>query len=45
MNAQIAFSEMARRFTAIRVDESKIEWAPSLFRIPGKMPAQFQNRA
>nr|MBP6682915.1 cytochrome P450 [Halioglobus sp.] len=45
MNAQIAFSEMARRFTAIRVDESKIEWAPSLFRIPGKMPAQFQRRA
>jgi cytochrome P450 len=45
MNAGIAFAQMARRFTAIEVDESKIEWAPSLFRIPGKIPARFQHRA
>lgn len=45
MNAEIAFTQMARRFTAIEVDESKIEWAPSLFRIPGKIPARFQRRA
>jgi pimeloyl-[acyl-carrier protein] synthase len=44
MNAEIAFSQMARRFTAIEVDEEKIEWAPSLFRIPGSIPARFQRR-
>lgn len=45
MNAEIAFNHMARRFTALDVDESQIEWAPSLFRIPGKIPARFQHRA
>lgn len=44
MNAEIAFSHMARRFTAIEVDEARIEWAPSLFRIPGSIPARFQLR-
>lgn len=44
MNAEVAFSTMARRFTDLRVDESAIEWAPSLFRIPGKIPAQFRVR-
>jgi cytochrome P450 len=44
MNAEIAFNHMARRFTAIEVDESKIEWAPSLFRIPGSIAARFQRR-
>jgi len=44
MNAQIAFTQMARRFTAIEVDETQIEWAPSLFRIPGRIPARFQCR-
>ncbi len=44
MNAEIAFSQMARRFTAIEVDEARIEWAPSLFRIPGSIPARFQRR-
>jgi cytochrome P450 len=45
MNAEIAFTEMARRFTAIAVDETQIEWAPSLFRIPGRIPARFARRA
>ena len=44
MNAEIAFNHMAQRFTAIEVDESKIEWAPSLFRIPGSIAARFQRR-
>ncbi len=44
MNAEIAFSQMARRFTAIEIDESHLEWAPSLFRIPGRIPARFQRR-
>lgn len=45
MNAEIAFNQMAKRFTAIEVDEAKIEWAPSLFRIPGSIPARFRLRA
>lgn len=44
MNAEIAFTQMAQRFTALRADESKIEWAPSLFRIPGHIPATFELR-
>ena len=45
MNAEIALTQMASRFTAIEVNEADIEWAPSLFRIPGKIPARFQMRA
>ena len=44
MNAEIAFTQMASRFTAVRADESKTEWAPSLFRIPGRIPATFERR-
>jgi cytochrome P450 len=45
MNTEMAFVQMARRFTAIEVNESDIEWAPSLFRIPGAIPARFQLRS
>ena len=44
MNTEIAFNLMAEKFTAIEVDESNIEWAPSLFRIPGRIPARFLRR-
>ncbi len=44
MNAEIAFTQMAQRFTAIKADASKTEWAPSLFRIPGCIPATFEPR-
>lgn len=44
MNAEVAFTTMARRFTDLQIDESAIEWAPSLFRIPGKIPARFRAR-
>ncbi len=44
MNAQIAFTEMASRFTDFVADESRREWAPSLFRIPGSIPATFRLR-
>ena len=44
LNAELAFLGMASRFTNIRVDESAIEWAPSLFRIPGRIPARFDHR-
>lgn len=44
MNTEIAFTEMAARFTDIEVDETLVAWAPSLFRIPGKIPARFRRR-
>jgi cytochrome P450 len=44
MNAEVAFTSMASRFTKLELDEAGFEWAPSLFRIPGKIPAGFQIR-
>lgn len=44
MNTDIAFTQMAQRFTDIQLDEAGFEWAPSLFRIPGKMPATVRPR-
>jgi len=45
MNAEIAFQAMATRVTDIEFDEQGFEWAPSLFRIPGRSPARFKPRA
>jgi cytochrome P450 len=45
MNTEIAFNHMAQRFTAIEIDESQIVWAPSLFRVPGRIPARFKRRS
>lgn len=44
MDTEIAFEGMARRFDRIEVDESAMTWAPSLFRIPGLMPAKVYPR-
>ena len=44
LNTEMAFLAMARRFTDIQIDESRITWAPSLFRIPGSIPATFTRR-
>ena len=45
MNAELAFTAMAERFTDLVIDETQMEWAPSLFRIPGRIPARFELRA
>jgi cytochrome P450 len=39
MNAEVAFATMARRYRQVEVDEEGIQWAPSLFRIPARIPA------
>ncbi len=44
MNAAVAFSSMAERITNIELIEEGFEWAPSLFRIPGHIPARFELR-
>ena len=44
MNADVAFSSIAQRITDIELIEEGFEWAPSLFRIPGNVPARFKLR-
>lgn len=44
MNAAIAFNSIASRIKDIELDDAGFEWAPSLFRIPGKVPARFTPR-
>ncbi len=44
LNTQIALSSMVARFSNLELNDEDIEWAPSLFRIPGKMPMQFTRR-
>jgi cytochrome P450 len=44
MNAEVAFTTMARRYRTMEVDERGIQWAPSLFRIPAKIPARVEPR-
>lgn len=44
MNAEVAFSSIASRIRDIELDETNFHWAPSLFRIPGKIPARFALR-
>jgi cytochrome P450 len=44
MNAAVAFSSMAERIKNIELIEDGFEWAPSLFRIPGHIPARFELR-
>ncbi len=44
LNTDITFRAVAAKFTDLQVDESKLEWAPSLFRVPGKLPATFRLR-
>jgi len=44
MNAEVAFSAISKRVTNIELIAAGFEWAPSLFRIPGRIPARFQLR-
>ena len=44
LNAQIALSSMVKRFTNLQLNDDDIEWAPSLFRIPGVMPMSMTAR-
>jgi cytochrome P450 len=45
MNAEVAFSSIARRIRDIELDAANFRWAPSLFRIPGSIPARFTLRS
>ena len=45
LNTEIALSSMVRRFTNLQWNDDDIEWAPSLFRIPAKMPMVVTRRS
>jgi cytochrome P450 len=45
MNTEVAFAAIAPRIKHIELDNDGFEWAPSLFRIPGRIPATFQQRS
>lgn len=45
LNTEIALSTMVGRFTQLQWNDADIEWAPSLFRIPAKMPMGISQRS
>lgn len=44
LNTEIALMAMSRRFSQLEWDDQDIEWAPSLFRIPERMPMTLTRR-
>jgi cytochrome P450 len=44
MEAQIAIGELVRRFDGLTLESEAIEWGPSLFRVPGRLPITFRAR-
>jgi cytochrome P450 len=44
MEAQIAIGELVRRFDDLTLESEAIEWGPSLFRVPGRLPITFRAR-
>jgi cytochrome P450 len=42
--AQIAIGELVRRFDDLALESRAVEWGPSLFRVPGRLPITFRAR-
>ncbi len=45
LEGQIAMGSLARRFEALELVSRKVEWGPSLFRVPGRLPLRFRPEA
>jgi cytochrome P450 len=43
MEAAIAIGGLVRRFPKLRLISEKVEWGPSLFRVPGRLPLALQG--
>jgi cytochrome P450 len=41
LEAQVAIGSLVRRFDALRLRSDTVEWGPSLFRVPGRLPVTF----
>jgi cytochrome P450 len=42
--AQVAIGELVRRFDGLALESEAVEWGPSLFRVPGRLPITFRAR-
>jgi len=41
LEGQAAIGTLARRFTDLKLESDRVEWGPSLFRVPGRLPISF----
>jgi hypothetical protein len=44
LEGEIAIGELVRRFDDLRLVSERVEWGPSLFRVPGRLPITFRAR-
>jgi len=44
IEAQSAIGTLVRRFDDLALESERVEWGPSLFRVPGKLPLRFRPR-
>jgi hypothetical protein len=44
LEGEIAIGELVRRFDDLRLVSDNVEWGPSLFRVPGRLPITFRKR-
>src|SRR5205814_5670773 len=44
LEGQIAIASLVTRFDDLRLVSETVEWGPSLFRVPGKLPITFRAR-
>jgi cytochrome P450 len=45
VEAQVAIGELVRRFDGLALESDTVEWEPSLFRVPGRLPVTFRGAA
>jgi cytochrome P450 len=44
VEAQVAIGELVRRLDDLALESETVEWGPSLFRVPGRLPITFRAR-
>ena len=44
VEAQVAIGELVQRFDELALESDTVEWGPSLFRVPGRLPITFKAR-
>ena len=44
LEAQVAIGALVARFDGLALESDAVEWGPSLFRVPGRMPLTFHAR-
>jgi len=44
LEAEVAIGRLVERFDDLRLVDDRVEWGPSLFRVPGRLPIRFRAR-